>query len=347
MADKIDILNKVSNPDQTAEDRKKDHIELALNSKTSLDQIDRRFSYEPILYGMPDVGTFFEPFDFAGKQMILPIWVSSMTGGTKMAGIINRNLARACGEFGMGMGLGSCRQLLFDDTHFEDFNVRKLVGDDQPLYANLGIAQVEQLIHEDKAQSVVDLVDKLQADGLIIHINPLQEWFQPEGDRIIHPPIDTIKMLLEQTDLKIIVKEVGQGMGRESLQALMQLPIQAIDFGAMGGTNFSKIELTRDSQKGATAPLAFVGHDAGEMVQMVNDIMTSFRPTLVSQFIVSGGIRTFLDGYYHTQKLNAIAVYGQASALLEHARGDYDDLRQFLLDQGAGLAMAYSFLKAK
>ena len=74
--------------------------------------------------------------------MNAPLWVSSMTGGTKEAGTINRNLARVCGQFGLGMGLGSCRIILHDDEYLSDFRLRKEMGD-FPLYANLGVAQIE------------------------------------------------------------------------------------------------------------------------------------------------------------------------------------------------------------
>ena len=79
----------------------------------------------------------------------------------------------------MGMGLGSCRTLLYTNDTLEDFNVRHLIGDDLPLFANLGIAQVEQLVESNKLYLITELLDKLQADGLIIHVNPMQEWLQP------------------------------------------------------------------------------------------------------------------------------------------------------------------------
>ena len=82
-------------------ERKKDHIELAFQSIVKAQ--DNRFFYEPLFNGHPD--TDLAPTPFLGKSMATPIWVSSMTGGTEMAGTINRNLARACGEFGMGMDL--------------------------------------------------------------------------------------------------------------------------------------------------------------------------------------------------------------------------------------------------
>lgn len=279
--------------------------------------------------------------------MRLPIWVSSMTGGTAMAGIINKNLAKACGEFGMGMGLGSCRQLLYDDAHLADFAVRSFIGSDQPLYANLGIAQIEELIQDGRTALIEELLKKLEADGLIIHINPMQEWFQPEGDLITVPAIDTIRRLLDIADYPIIVKEVGQGMGRDSLEALLALPLEAIDFAAMGGTNFSKLELFRNSDKAAFTQLALVGHSATEMVDMTNDILASKAQINCRQIIISGGITNFLDGYYLLQKINTTAIYGQASAFLEHARGSYEELQRYVQEQAEGLAMANSFLKVK
>ena len=106
-------------------------------------ELDDRFYYEPLLSAHPSETN---PVGFLGKKLRAPIWVSSMTGGTELARKINTNLARACREFGMGMGLGSCRSLLDRDEYLGDFNVRELIGDELPFYANLGIAQVEQLI---------------------------------------------------------------------------------------------------------------------------------------------------------------------------------------------------------
>ena len=184
--------------DPTAEERKKDHIELAFKSQIGVDRVDNRFYYEPLFAAHPSKDAPYDQFSFLGKTIQTPIWVSSMTGGTKMANTINHNLAKVCGEFGMGMGLGSCRALLYSDEYLKDFDVRYLITDSFPLYANLGIAQLEQLIAQNELYRIHQLLDKLQADGLIIHINPFQEWMQPEGDRYTKPPLETISSLLDK-----------------------------------------------------------------------------------------------------------------------------------------------------
>ena len=335
--------------DPTAAERKRDHIELAFRSQMEPADIDGRFFYEPLLGAHPEEGSL-KPFPFLGKTLWSPIWVSSMTGGTEWAHTINHNLARACRDFGMGMGLGSCRSLLFSDENLSDFAVRHLIGDDLPLYANLGVAQVEQLVGKGESGRVKNLVDKLEADGLIIHVNPLQEWMQPEGDRFKKAPIETITEFMEKTGLPIIVKEVGQGMGHESLKALFQLPVQAVDFAASGGTNFAKLELLRSKKASRQmfGQLAMVGHSAEEMVDFTNKILEELGDKMrCRQVIISGGVQSFLDGFYLTKKLNLNGVYGQASAFLRHARGPYEKLHEYVESQVRGLEIANAFLRIK
>ena len=199
-----------------------------------------------------------------------------------------------------------------------------------------------------KETIIVELVKKLEANGLIIHINPLQEWFQPEGDRYYEAPIVTISRLLERTKLNLIVKEVGHGMGPASLQALMQLPIDAIEFAAFGEPTFQSWKCCGIKQEKwpKKQALAYVGHTAVEMVGYVNNILSS-QEVLCRNFIISGGISSYLDGAYLIAECHGEAIYGQASGFLKHAMGTYEALRLYTRQQIEGLAMSRQILKIK
>lgn len=332
--------------DPTASERKLDHIKLAEASRVEGGQLDTRFYYEPMLAGHPhadlDIGK-----TFLGKRLENPIWVSSMTGGTGIAATINENLAKACAEFGMGMGLGSCRKLLHDDSYFSDFDVRRHIGD-QPLYANLGIAQIEHIWKDNSWDSILQLVNKLQADGLIIHVNPLQEWLQPEGDIYYSKPIDLIKRALDALDISLIVKEVGQGIGIESLRELCNLPLDGIEFAAGGGTNFAMLELLRsdEAMKETYVKLANIGHTADDMVGMINQLKDN-SPGDMPDLIISGGVKDFLDGYHLISKCNGHSVYGQASSFLKYAMGNYENLQKYVHAQVEGLRLAHTLLTVR
>ncbi len=340
---------EASNDKNTAS-RKEDHINLTDAAQVDKLSLDSRFIYEPLLGFHPEKKQPV-PFSFLGKQMQLPIWVSSMTGGTKKAKIINKNLARACAEFGLGMGLGSCRSLLFDDERISDFDFRKEIGTDAPFFANLGIAQLEQLLSNNALDKIDKMIDRLQVDGLIIHINPIQEWIQPEGDHFVRPAIHTIQDFLQRRPaLPVIIKEVGQGMGRQSLKSLLQLPIAAIEFGAAGGTNFAKLELLREGNQKMDIFSDFikVGHTAAQMVEWINELTIELGDRIKCQSIIaSGGVKNYLDGYYLVQKCTLPTIYGQASSFLAFAKNDYKSLATYIQQQIEGYQMAEAFLTVR
>ena len=332
------------------EKRKKEHLKMVTLAQRTEFVNDMRFNYEPVL-GIHPIKERPHTFTFLGKQMNAPLWISSMTGGTKEALQINERLARICAEFKLGMGLGSCRQLLESKRYLKHFNWRSLL-EDRPFYANLGIAQIEQLLrigHEDK---ILELIDLLQADGLIIHINPLQEWTQKGGDRWHTPPLKTIELLMNKISCKIIAKEVGQGMGPKSLRALLQLPLAAIEFAAFGGTNFTQLELMRNKKAHQSAnPFIHVGHTANEMVDLTLSLLVEEKERKCPQFIISGGVKSFLDGFYFCKKLERVkgvkAIYGQAQAFLHRAQGSYKKLHGYVASQIEGLRLAENYLFLK
>jgi isopentenyl-diphosphate delta-isomerase len=230
-----------------------------------------------------------------------------------------------------------------------DFDVRDTIGD-MPLFANLGIAQIEDLIDQGETARIGELLKKLQANGLIVHVNPLQEAMQPEGDVFRRSPLATIEYLLERYDFQIIVKEVGQGFGPESLRALLQLPLAAIEFAAAGGTNFAKLELLRSDpyKQELFEKMTTVGHSAPEMLGFVNALVAELGPRCqVGHLIISGGVSDFLDGFYLVKKSVLPAVFGQASAFLKFSQNDYDTLREHVAAQLRGLELAEAFLQVR
>lgn len=337
-------LNKEE--DSKASSRKEDHIDLAFKSAVDAQSADPRFYYEPVLSGHPvnmDMS-----FSFLGKTMQYPLWVSSMTGGTEKANAINHNLARMCGDLGLGMGLGSCRQLLYEDKRLHEFDIRREMKD-QPMLINLGVAQVEELLRLKETDRIEQLIQNLKADGLIIHINPLQEWLQPEGDRFKASSLEIIENVLEIASYPIIVKEVGQGFGKESLKSLLKLPIEAIDLAGYGGTNFSKLELLRsdDVRFNSFNKVFNIGHTCAEMSTWINEYHASHPEDIKAKYIIfSGGIKNFLDGYYLMSHSRMPSFYAQASGFLKYAL-EYDQLIKHTRYQIEGLKMSKAFLRAK
>ena len=333
--------------DAQASSRKEDHIDMAFNSAVDANSADDRFFYEPMISSHPGKEMDMS-FCFRGKTMQYPLWVSSMTGGTEKANTINHNLARMCGELGLGMGLGSCRQLLYDDKRLHEFDIRAQMKD-QPLLINLGVAQVEELLKVNETYRISQLINNLQAGGLIIHVNPLQEWLQPEGDRFKVSSLETVKALLDVADYPVIVKEVGQGFGKQSLIELLKLPLAAIDLAGYGGTNFSKLELLRSDplRLNSFERMFKVGHTCTEMLHLINEYCDSNASDIkVGHIIFSGGIKNFLDGYYLLEQSKLPCFYAQASSFLKHAM-DYDALLKHTHYQIEGLKMAKAFLRIK
>lgn len=321
--------------------RKGDHIALAKVARTNISGLDTRFNYEPLFFTHPAPDKIWKT-TFLNFEFNYPVWISSMTGGTKHAKKINENLARLCGEFKLGMGLGSCRCLLEDKSRLDEFAVKKFMHS-QPLFANIGIAQIEQYQTQDKVYLIHEMVKMVEADGLIIHINPLQEWFQPEGDRFRVPPIQTLhRFLRENLPYKVMIKEVGHGMGPKSLKAILELPIAGIELAGFGGTNFTLLEKIRGTEDETREGFISVGHSVSEMINILNIL-----PNRNKEIIISGGINSMIDGFNYLKKLKSNSVIGMASAFLTPALNDYQTLKDYFLSQRESLLTAQSLLEIR
>lgn len=333
--------------DDNASERKSDHIDLAFKSHVSACE-NYGLVYEPLLAPLnpQDVDL---SIDFAGQRLSAPLWISSMTGGAAKAKDINRNLALAAGKMKIAMGLGSCRSLLESDEHLDDFCVRHWLGD-MPLFANLGIAQLEQLVFSKQVFKLNELTKKLQAHGIIIHVNPMQEFMQKEGDRYRVAPIETIKRFIDEYKHKVIVKEVGQGMGPRSLQALSELPLEALEYGAFGGTNFAQLERLRQDclnpvQDSMMAEFTHIGHDAAQMTAWLEQILNKADVRVKCRsFIISGGVNSLIKAHALKMRLRRPALIGMASAYLKHAMISSENVQEFISFQMNSLKMAELFL---
>lgn len=327
--------------------RKNDHLELTGQAQMSEHErnpeIQDFFYYEPLFAKHPHALQTL-PITFLGRQLDYPFWISSMTGGGENSKKINENLAIVAKKYGLGMGLGSCRLLLDNDELIDDFDLRQHLGGELPFFANLGVHQLALLIKNNQIDKLHRMIEKLRADGLIVHINPLQEWFQIEGDRFFESPLETLAKFMNLKKYPLIVKEVGQGMGPHSLKALIDLQVEGIEFGALGGTNFSKLEVLRKKSADIDTSLAYVGHSALEMVHFLNDLYDEARDKeKFPEIIISGGINDAAKAFHLWSLSKKRPLIGMASSFLLHAN-QMADLEIFIQEKINHFKMAQSCL---
>jgi isopentenyl-diphosphate delta-isomerase len=185
-----------------------------------------------------------------GARLRAPLVVSAMTGGTPEAGDLNRRLQDAAAEHGVAMVLGSGRALLDDPALLSTY---RPAGAGRPplLLANLGAAQ---MLAPDAPARAERLVDLLGADGLSVHLNPVQEAVQPEGQPQFAGVLEGIAAVARRLAPRpLVVKEVGFGMDPEDVRQLAAAGVAAIDVAGAGGTNWALIEGRRDTRAGAVA----------------------------------------------------------------------------------------------
>ncbi|MDY6872559.1 MAG: type 2 isopentenyl-diphosphate Delta-isomerase [Chloroflexota bacterium] len=223
-----------------------------------------------------------------GKLQRVPVLVSSMTGGTEKAARINRTLATAAQEVGLAMGLGSQRAAINDPGLASTFKVRD-VAPGILLFANLGAVQFNYGYEVDECRRAVDMIE---ADALILHLNPLQEALQPEGDSDFANLAEKIAEVVHQLEVPVIVKEVGWGISKQTAKRLIDLGVAAIDVAGAGGTSWSQVEMHRikDSYRSQTAG-AFIdwGIPTAESVISVRQIDKTIP------IFASGGLRSGID----------------------------------------------------
>ncbi|PJE69012.1 type 2 isopentenyl-diphosphate Delta-isomerase [Candidatus Shapirobacteria bacterium CG10_big_fil_rev_8_21_14_0_10_38_14] len=221
---------------------------------------------------------------FLRKELKAPILISPMTGGTKQATLINRNLAKAAQKVGVAMAVGSQRVAIEKPSLAKTFQVRKFAPDIL-LFANLGAVQLNYGFGVKECRQAVEMIE---ADGLILHLNPLQEVIQPEGNTDFSGLLEKIKKIARQLKVPLIVKEVGVGISGKVAQKLFQAGVEIIDVAGWGGTNWALIEGIRAGNEEIGELFAHWGIPTAEAISQCAEI----KGLIV---IGSGGIRNGIE----------------------------------------------------
>ena len=227
--------------------RKDDHIRISLKEDVQSRQLNGldqfRLHHTPLPeISLEDVDLTYSIF---GKQLNVPLLISSMTGGTKEAEAINRRLAETAQQCSIAMGLGSQRAMIEHPELTHTYQVRKFAPDIL-LFANIGAVQLNYGITTSDCQKIVDTVE---ADALILHINPLHEADQPEGNTNFRTLLPKIEGLCSKLSIPVIAKEVGSGIDWIAAEKLINAGIQAIDIAGTGGTSWALVEMYRESSQ--------------------------------------------------------------------------------------------------
>ena len=283
-------MTKVTPSPQT-ERRKADHIRINLEEDVQFPELTTglerwRFMHQ----ALPEL-------DFAaidtrvkvfGKTLAAPLLISSMTGGTAEAQAINRALAQAAQSVGIAMGIGSQRAMIEDPHLAPTFQVRD-VAPDILLLANLGAVQLNYGYGVETCRRAVE---QIQADALILHLNPLQEALQPEGDGNFAGLLSKIEAVCAALDVPVVAKEVGWGISPRAARQLADAGVAAIDVAGAGGTSWSEVERHRaqtSQQRRVAAAFANWGIPTAESIRHVRQA----APEVL--VFASGGLRNGVD----------------------------------------------------
>ncbi len=311
-------------PNVDFEKRKRDHLRLALSLKNQAIGKAGFDRVELIHEALPDLD--FSEINISsrslGFQSPTPFLISSMTAGHGDSTHLNALLARVAQDFGWRMGVGSQRRELNDKNAAKEWKAIRRQAPKARLFGNLGISQ---LIHS-PVDSIERLVDSLEASGMIIHLNALQECLQPEGTPNFRGGLKAIRNLAKKLSVPVIVKETGCGFSRATLKRLSGLGLGAVDVSGFGGTHWGRIEGDRNSRSDARRQAAETLADWG--IPTVESLAEAITLKRDYEVWASGGVRTGLDA----AKLLAMGadVVGFAAPVLAAAVRGEKNLRQLM-----------------
>ncbi|MDZ4874452.1 MAG: Isopentenyl-diphosphate delta-isomerase [Chroococcidiopsis cubana SAG 39.79] len=284
-------MNLPTNLPAATESRKADHLRICIEQDVQCQSVTNgleRYRFTHTCLPELNRGDIDLTTTFLGKKLGAPLLISSMTGGTEQAGIINRRLAEVAQHYKIAMGVGSQRVAVEKPQVADTFAVRSLAPD-IPLFANLGAVQLN---YEYGLEQCLRVVDILEADALILHLNPLQECIQPRGDVNFCGLLDKIEKLCVRLPVPAIAKEVGNGISGEMAQKLINAGIAAIDVAGAGGTSWAKVE----SERAETAMQRRLGLTFADWGIPTAECIINVRQAAPNiPLIASGGLRHGLE----------------------------------------------------
>lgn len=268
--------------------RKEHHLDICLDDRrypdparrgTSLDQVQLLHQALPEL----DSAAVDTSQPFLRATLRLPLMISCMTGGSGRGRSANRALAAAAQRAGIAVGVGSIRPLLRDPAVFPDFHVKPLAPD-VPVLANLGAVQLRELQQAD-AGRLRGVLERLEVQALVVHLNAGQELFQPGGDRDFRGLLDAIERAVAHCGHPVLVKETGFGIRPGLVRRLLGCGVRYVDLAGAGGTNWVQVEGRRLTGDGAASAETFAdwGLPTAVLLALLGDV--------AGQVIASGGLR--------------------------------------------------------
>ncbi len=310
---RLDAVHAAPRGPSLLTDRKNEHLDVVLSgrgrsaARTGFDDIAFTHAALPEL----DMDEIDISTRFLGKQISAPFLVSSMTGGPTRAAVINRNLAEACNAMRLPLAIGSQRIAIENGESAGLGRELRRLAPDIPLLANFGAAQLNLGFGLTEAERAVDMIG---ADALIIHLNPLQEAVQPEGNRNWRGLFGRLETLASTLSVPIVVKEVGAGISGDLARRLVDAGVAVIDVAGAGGTSWALVEAER-AHTPTQAAIARGFADWGiPTAQAIAEVRAACPEVVV---IGSGGVRDGVDAA-KALRLGADLV-GQAAGVLAAA----------------------------
>jgi isopentenyl-diphosphate delta-isomerase len=274
----------------TTSERKKEHLELCVTDDVAFKNKSTGFeNYEFLHDAITEVDIDRINFEtkFLKKKISYPFLISCMTGGVSAAESINARLSIAANELDIALGVGSQRQALEDKSFHHTYKIIRKNAPTIPILGNIGGPQIAGMKNFKSVQYLVDLIE---ADGMVIHVNPVQELMQPEGDIFQKGLLKNIKKLVKFLNVPVLVKEVGAGISGFAAKRLLDTGVKGIDVAGAGGTSWSGVEILR-SNGNKNSEFWDWGLPTSYCIKQVSKLKKNYKFTLIG----SGGVNSGFD----------------------------------------------------